>query len=105
VQQYNPGQSLVSEETPIERNDTVLHVLYSTPGIKQVQAYATKSAVIEFNKEIDGVLFKGVAANYDFTNLQPFLQQGRWLNFHDTLYSKDIVISGSLADELKIKIE
>lgn len=104
VQQYEASKSLVAEETPLEKNDTVERILRSLPEIKTVQVFATKSAVAENKQDIEGILIKGVEKNYSFSNLQPFLQQGRWINFNDTLYSKEIVISQPLADKLQIKL-
>lgn len=104
VQQYETDKSIVAEETPLTGNDSVLQIIHTMPGVQQVQAFATKSAVIEKNKEIDGILFKGVESNYAFSNLQPFLKSGKWISFNDSLYSKQIVISQQVADELKIKL-
>ncbi len=103
VQQYEASKALVAEETPLEENDTVQRILHSIPQIKTVQVFATKSAVIEKAQDIEGVLIKGVGKDYNFSNLQPFLQQGKWLDFKDSLYSKNIVISQPIADELNIK--
>ena len=104
VQQYDRGKSMVAEETPMMQNDTVLQILHSTPGIKHIQPFATKSAVIEYNKEIEGILFKGVDDHYDFANMQRFLVDGSWIDFTDSLYSRQIVISRFIADELQIKV-
>lgn len=104
VQQAQPPQSLITEETPLEQNDTVFRMLKNFPGVKHVQSYATKSAVLEKNKEIEGVLFKGVSTNYDFHNLQTFLVAGKWIDFKDTSYSKQIVVSKPIADELHINV-
>ncbi len=70
VQQYEQDKSLIAEETPLQQNDTVLQILKSTPGIQHIQPFATKSTVLERNKEIDGVLFKGVDGSYDFKRMQ-----------------------------------
>ena len=59
VQEYEPDKAIIAEETPWQPNDTASQILHLFPQIKQVQAFATKSAVIEKNKEIEGVLFKG----------------------------------------------
>ena len=104
VQKYEATKSLIAEETPLEKNDTVQQILRSLPQVKTVQVFATKSAVIENNSDIDGILIKGVEKEYNFNNLQPFLKEGRWLRFKDTLYSKEIVISQPLAQELQIKL-
>lgn len=104
VQQYEPDKSIVAEETPLEQNDTVFQILKSTPGVVNVQPFATKSAILEKNKEIEGVLFKGVDSSYDFKNMQSFLKKGSWINFKDPLYSKQILISEQVANQLQIKL-
>lgn len=104
VQEYEPDKASIAEETPWQPNDTTLQILHLFPQIKQVQAFATKSAVLEKNNEIEGVLFKGVESNYDFKNLTSFLKQGFFPKFNDRVYSKDILLSQPVADELQIKL-
>jgi lipoprotein-releasing system permease protein len=104
IQEYQENKAIVAEETPLEQNDTVVEVVKNIPGVKQIQVFTTKSAVLEKNKEIEGILFKGVDSHYDFSNLQPFLLAGKWLGFDDTLYNKQIVISQPIAAKLQIKL-
>ncbi len=104
VQHFQNARSLISEETPINKNDTVVRIITQQNGFKKVQAFATKSAVIEKNKEIEGVLFKGVEANYDSTQFKTFLKQGRWLQFTDSNYSKEIIVSQPIAKTLQIAV-
>lgn len=105
VQEYEPDKSYIAEETPSPPNDTTTHILHTFPQIKQIQAFATKSAVVEKNKEIEGILFKGVESNYNFSNLQSFLKQGTFPKFNDTAYSKDILLSQFIANELQVKVD
>ena len=102
VQQYEPAKAIVAEEVPLKQNDTVVQILKTIPEIKKIQAFATKTAVLEKNKEIEGVLIKGVDDNYDAASFKPFLISGKWLNFSDSLYSKNIIVSKPVADELQI---
>lgn len=104
VQKYEPNKSLVAEETAIAKNDTIEALIRNEPGVKQVQTFATKSAVLEKNKEIEGVLLKGIEKQYDSSKLKTYLQKGRWINFTDSSYSKDILISAPLASQLKITL-
>ncbi len=104
VQQYEAGKSLIAEESPIKRNDTVEYILQHQPAVKRVQIFATKSGVIEKNKAIEGILFKGIDKQYDSTQLKQFIQQGRWINFNDSLYSKEIILPLPIALALKIKV-
>ena len=104
VQPYEQDKSVVAEETPAQPNDTVVQILQSTPGIQHIQPFATKSAVLEKNKEIEGVLLKGVDTSYDFKRMSSFLVAGSWLDFKDSLYSKEIIVSKPVADELQINV-
>jgi lipoprotein-releasing system permease protein len=104
VQHYENAKNLISEETPIDKNDTVLRIISQQPFFKSVQAFATKSAVLEKNKEIEGVLFKGVEANYDSVTFRQFLKQGRWLHLGDSSYAKEIIVSMPMAKALQIAV-
>jgi lipoprotein-releasing system permease protein len=104
LQQYEPGKALVAEETPLDKNDTVINALKTQPEIETIQTFATKSAVLQQQTNIEGILFKGVDENYNFAHLQKFLLEGRWPNFSDSLYSRDIVVSKPIADLLQLKL-
>ncbi|MEO8174356.1 MAG: FtsX-like permease family protein [Sediminibacterium sp.] len=105
VQKYEPNKSLIAEESAIAKNDTIESMLRSEPGVLQVQSFATKSAILSKNKEIEAVLLKGIEKNYDSTRLKTYLRQGRWIRFDDSLYSKEILLSEQLASQLKISLQ
>ncbi len=104
VQHFSPNRATISEEAPIEKNDTVLRTLKNNPDIRTIQAFATKYAVIRSGEGIDYVQVKGVEKDYDFGNLQGFLKSGRWPHFPDSGYSNEIVLSQYTAGQLKIKL-
>lgn len=102
VQKYEPNRSMVAEETPIDKNDSIEYLIKQNPAVRKVQGFATKSAVLEKQKDIEGVLLKGVEKDYDSSQLKPFLTEGRWLNFSDTLYSREVLVSAPIARTLGI---
>jgi len=104
VQHYSSNRATISEEEPIEKNDTVLRTLQHTPHVITIQAFATKYAVVRSAEGVDEVLLKGVEKNYDFGNLRDFLKVGRWPRFRDSGYSNEIVLSQTTANQLKIKV-
>ncbi len=104
LQQYEANKALVAEETPLDKNDSIVKVVRGIDGIATVQSFATKSAVLQQQTNIEGILFKGVEKGYDFGHLKNFLQAGRWPNFDDSLYSRDIIISQPMADQMQIKL-
>ena len=58
VQEYEPDKAYIAEETPWPPNDTTLNILHHFPAIKNVQAFATKSAVIEKTKKLKAFYLK-----------------------------------------------
>lgn len=104
VQHFQPQRVAVAEELPIEKNDTVVQVLQQNNNITSVNSFATKNAILKTSETIEGILFKGVESNYNFKQLQPFLQQGRWMQYPDSGYSNEIVLSASTASQLQVKL-
>ena len=104
VQHFDANRVSIAEEIPIERNDTVTALLRADKEITTVQPFATKNAILKTAETIEGVLFKGVEKTYNFSNLNQFLQEGRWINFPDSGYSNEIDISASTAAQLNVKL-
>ena len=104
VQKYETGKSLISEELPLTKNKAVENSLAKAPGVVSYQSFATKSAVLESNTEIEGVLIKGIEKNENHSALKKFLVAGRWMQFTDSLYSKETIVSDAVAKQLQIKI-
>src|SRR5687768_10493828 len=47
VQRFEMNKSLVAEETPMPKSDSVVKALRRFPEVKQVQAFGTRSVVVE----------------------------------------------------------
>ncbi|RBL88438.1 ABC transporter permease [Chitinophaga flava] len=104
VNQYQPNAGPLTEEIPFTSTPTLIDSIQRVPGIKTISPYATKSAIIKSEKEIDGIIFKGVDKSYDWPQLKRFLQSGRPLQFSDTSYTSEIMISANMAQELQVKV-
>lgn len=103
VQALEPLRSSVSEESNFENSDTVETPIKSMAGVAHYQAFAIKSLVLRTAGNFEGVLLKGVDAQFA---KQPFsfITQGRSINFADSGYSKDLLLSEALALQLQAKI-
>lgn len=104
VQKYETGKSLISEELPLTKNTAVENNIATTPGVISYQSFATKSAVLESQNDIEGILIKGIEKNENHSALKQFLVAGRWIQFTDSLYSKETLVSDAVAKALQIKI-
>jgi lipoprotein-releasing system permease protein len=104
VQQDIENKVSIAEEYPIYRNDTVERYLDHIPEIKSVERFATKSAIIKYQSDIESVLLKGIDSSFDYSRMNSFLQQGRWMNTKDTNYSKEVVLSAYTANQLQLSV-
>ena len=104
VQQSLDEKVSVAEEYPITQNDSVEKYLNNVPQVKTVERYASKSAILKHETDIESVLLKGIDKDFKFERLQTFLQKGNWLSFADSGYSQQINISSFTANQLRIGV-
>jgi lipoprotein-releasing system permease protein len=104
VQQSLEEKVSIAEEYPIAQNDTVEKYLKKLPQVLTVERYASKSAILKYETDIESVLLKGIDKDFQFGRLQSFLQKGKWLSFADSGYSQQINISTYTANQLRIDV-
>ncbi len=104
VTQYQPNAGPLTEQFPFSADTFMVKHLKQIQGITTVNAYATKSAIIKAEKNLEGVIFKGVDRQYDWDHLKQFLQEGSPIHYNDSSYAPEILISARLAKELQLKL-
>jgi lipoprotein-releasing system permease protein len=105
VQYRQPQKTAISEEEPIAKNDTLLRRVQSLPQVRSIHPFATKYAILKTPVEMEGVLLKGFENSQGLSNLEPFLKRGRWVQFNDSTYTREIVVSEYTANQLQLKLE
>jgi len=99
-----PMKATIAEEEPIEANQRLAQSIKTIPEVRSIHPFATKYAILKAPQEIEGVLVKGLDSTYDTAHMKSFMKQGRWIQFNDSTYSREIVISSYTAQQLRLKL-
>lgn len=91
------------EQTPVELTDSIIGVLKKMPGERHMQRYALTQGILKTDSDFMGVVFKGIAADYDTTFIHSAMKAGLIPKFSDSKGGNKILISQSIADKLKLK--
>lgn len=102
ISNFDDNQSQVTTE-PISINQSFYPKFKNVVGIHHIQAVATKAAIIRTEKAFEGVIYKGVGNDYDFTYLQEYLVEGKIPNLKSEL-NTEVLISEYLAKRLQLKV-
>jgi lipoprotein-releasing system permease protein len=104
VQLKQANKSSIAEEEQIEKNDTIVNAIKQNPQVVSIHPFATKYTMLKTKDEMEGVLLKGLDKTYDINHFKSFLKEGRWIQFADSGYTREILISTTTAETLKAKL-
>jgi lipoprotein-releasing system permease protein len=102
VSNFDDNQSQVTTE-PISINQSFYPKFKNVEGISHVQAVASKAGIIRTEKAFEGIIYKGVGKDYNFTNLEEYLVDGKIPNLKSEL-NTEVLISEYLAKRLQLKV-
>ena len=90
--------------TPVCISDTLYRELTKVPEIRHVERYTLTQGILKTDADFLGVAFKGVGADYDLHFLQQHLTAGKIPQFSTDKSSYQLLISGTMADKLRLKV-
>ena len=102
VSNFDDNQSQVTAE-PFDSSTLPISQLKKNKYIAHVQPVITKGALIRTKTDVEGIIFKGVDASYQWKNLEEFLIAGKIPTYKDGDIN-EVLISQFLANRLKLKV-
>lgn len=88
---------------PISKKQDFYPKFKSVPEVGHIQAIASKAGIIRTENAFEGIVFKGVGADYNWNNIKEYLVEGRLPDFSKSL-NEEVIISRFLADRLNLKL-
>lgn len=99
---YDNNNSDISTVS-IDKNQDFYPSFKNINGIKNVQIFANIAGIIRTENDFEGIVFKGVSTDYDFSFFKEYLIKGKLPNFSQDR-NKEILISKTIANRLQLKV-
>ncbi len=103
IQALDFGGSL--ETQPIRLDPVLAGDIASLDGFRSIAPYALKTGIVKTDEATQGVVLKGVTADYDFSFFENCLREGSLPRLADSVRHKDILISVAVARMLRLAVD
>jgi len=105
VGNLNNNNSQISIK-PISSQQDFYPVFDEVEGIDHIQAVATKYGVIRTETDFEGIVVKGVGADYRWDYLKEYLVEGKLPSYSkDKKYSDEILLSSYMANRMGFELD
>jgi lipoprotein-releasing system permease protein len=101
ISNYDSNNSY--ESSPVSVNQPFYPSLENEKGVKHIQVFATKAGIIKTSSEIEGVVFKGVGSDFDWSFFNNKIVSGKAFTVSDTGKTNEVLISQVQANRLNLK--
>ncbi|MBK9638405.1 MAG: ABC transporter permease [Bacteroidetes bacterium] len=101
ISAFNNNDSF--EEDPVKLDERSIREIKSIPGIRHVQPFILKAGLLKTKDEIQGVVLKGIDAQFDRTFFKEKLVEGTIPALNDSTSNTAVLLSQNLAKKLKLK--
>lgn len=92
------------ETQPISQNQECLPKIRSIKGVRHIQKFALKPGIIKTDNDIQGVVLKGVASDFDWSFFKKSLVAGNTFELSDSVTTNNVLISKTLSLLLQLKV-
>ena len=103
ISHFDNNNSEVSS-MPLAVEDDFYKNVTDVEGVNHLQAVAIKAGIIRTEKTFEGVLAKGVGADYNWKAFEDFLTEGRFPNVSEKRENREVLISAYMARRLELKL-
>ncbi|MFT6827021.1 MAG: lipoprotein-releasing system permease protein [Roseivirga sp.] len=92
------------EEEPIVLEAARMEAVLNDPYVDHIQEYAHKPGLLTKDDEVYGLLFKGIGRSYNATLFDDYLVEGKFIQFNDSTFSNEVMVSQRMAKKMGLKV-
>jgi lipoprotein-releasing system permease protein len=101
ISAFNNNESF--EEAPIALPPDILQSIKGVSEVQHLQSFILKAGILRTENDLQGVVLKGITADFKKDFFQKYITSGNFPTYSDTSASTNILISESLAKKLTLK--
>lgn len=102
ITNYSVNASSLITTEPVRYDTDLVHRLQGIKQVKQIAPFIVRAGILQYNGAMEGIKLKGVNTSFHFPPKMEI--SGSNIDFHDADYSKDIILSRTTANRLKVKV-
>ena len=99
---YDNNNSDVSTVS-IDKNQEFYPKFINVDGVKNVQIFASKAGILRTETDFEGIIFKGVSTDYDWSFFKEYLVEGKLPDFNKER-SRDVLLSKTITNRLRLHL-
>lgn len=99
---YDNNNSDISV-TPVDINQSFYPNFINVDGVKNIQVFGNATGLITTKADFEGVIFKGVTTDYDWSFFKEYMIEGNVPNF-DQPRTRDVLLSKTLVNRLQLQL-
>jgi lipoprotein-releasing system permease protein len=91
------------ESTPVSIDQPFYPSMQDERGVRHIQVFAIKAGIIKTEREIEGVVLKGIGSDFDWSFFKDRMVAGDTFAVSDTGKTNKVIVSQFVAARLKLK--
>ncbi|ARV05303.1 transmembrane permease [Polaribacter sp. SA4-10] len=99
---YDNNNSDIST-TPIDKNQDFYPKFTTISGVKNVQVFANKAGILRTKTDFEGIIFKGVSTEYDWSFFNEYLVAGKVPDLNKAR-TRDVLLSKTVMNRLRLQL-
>jgi len=92
------------DAAPVRRAARIEELIRATPGFVSFAPYALRGGIVRTDGAVEETMLKGVDGSYDWTLFREWLVAGELPRVADTIRTKEILFSRTMADRLDLAV-
>ena len=100
---YDANNSDVST-TAIKKHQDFYPTFKNIEGIKNVQIFANKAGILRTKTDFEGIIFKGVSTDYDWSFFKEYMVEGIVPDFNQPR-TREVLLSQTIMNRLQLKLK